>query len=85
MNTDDPLRYVTEKYREKSVYWIVHDPGNIRPCNGYVTLGDPNWGEPHLRDSGRSNVSFTNGHAEVLRSSSWYWSGTPWLDPKRGG
>ena len=85
VNTDDPLRCVTEKYREKSVYWIVHDPGNIRPCNGYVTSGDPNWGEPHLRDSGRSNVSFTNGHAEVLRSSVWYWYGTPWLDPDRRG
>ena len=45
----------------------------------------PNWGGPHLRHSGRSNVSFTDGHAEALPSFKWYWSGTPWLDPKRGG
>jgi prepilin-type N-terminal cleavage/methylation domain-containing protein/prepilin-type processing-associated H-X9-DG protein len=85
VHTTDPLRCVTEKSREKPGCWIVHDPGNSRPCNGCVTSGDPNWGGPHLRHSGRSNVSFTDGHAEVLRSSAWYWSGTPWLDPDRGG
>jgi hypothetical protein len=30
-------------------------------------------------------VAFGEGHVELLKSSRWYWGGTPWLDPKIGG
>ena len=85
VNTTNPRKCVTPQSPEKAGCWIVHDPGNSAPCGGCVTSSGPNWGGPHLRHSGRSNVSFTDGHAEGMPSFKWYWSGTPWLDPKRGG
>jgi prepilin-type processing-associated H-X9-DG protein/prepilin-type N-terminal cleavage/methylation domain-containing protein len=86
LNTRDPERCVTPLSPEKPGCWIVHDPGNDAPCSGCVTsAGDPNWGGPHLRHMQRSNVLFVDGHVEVMRSSKWYYAGTPWLRPDIGG
>jgi len=85
VNTTDPKKCVTPRSKEKPGCWIIQDPGSFEPCVCGLNPGDPNWGGPHLRHSNKSNVSFTDGHAEVLPSFKWYWSGTPWLDPKRGG
>lgn len=77
---------VTENSPEKPGCWIVHDPGNSAPCNGcVVSPNDPNWGGPHLRHNGRSNVSFADGHVDPMRASEWYWVDTPWLKPDEGG
>ena len=81
LNSKDPLRCVTVKSREKAGCWIVHDPGNDAPNTGGVTNTDPNWGGPHLRHMGRSNVLMVDNHVESMRASAWYWSGTPWLRP----
>jgi prepilin-type N-terminal cleavage/methylation domain-containing protein/prepilin-type processing-associated H-X9-DG protein len=85
LNSKDPLKCVTEKSPEKAGCWIVHDPANSAPCDGCVTTDDPNWGGPHLRHVGRSNVMFADGHVVAMRSSAWYWSDTPWLKPDIGG
>lgn len=86
VNTKDPQKCVTVDSPEKAGCWIVHDPGDDAPCTGCVTSsGDPNWGGPHLRHNGRSNVAFADSHVESMRSSQWYWSGTPWLKPNEGG
>ena len=85
LNTTDPLRCVTVTSPEKAGCWIVHDPGNDAPCGGCTTSSDPNWGGPHLRHSGRSNVSFVDGHVQGMKSAQWYWSGTPWLKVALGG
>jgi prepilin-type N-terminal cleavage/methylation domain-containing protein/prepilin-type processing-associated H-X9-DG protein len=85
INSKDPAKCVTVKSQEKPGCWIVHDPGNDAPNTGGVTGTDPNWGGPHLRHMGRSNVMFADTHVEAMRASTWYWSGTPWLDPKTGG
>lgn len=86
VNTTDPLKCVTEKSPEKAGCWIVHDPANDAPCGGCVTSeGDPNWGGPHLRHGGRSNVSFVDGHVQSMKASQWYWAGTPWLKVAIGG
>lgn len=77
---------VTTKSPYKPGCWIVHDPQFDAPCVGCVTSAlDPNWGGPHLRHSQRSNVGMVDGHVEAMRSSEWYWSGTPWLKPTVGG
>lgn len=81
----DPLKCVTEKTPEKAGAWVLHDPSNDAPCSGCVTSDDPNWGGPQLRHSGKSVVAFGEGHVELLKSSRWYWGGSPWLDPKVGG
>jgi hypothetical protein len=81
----DPLKCVTEKSPEKAGAWVLHDPINDAPCGGCVTSDDPNWGGPQLRHTGKSVVAFGEGHVELLKSSRWYWGGTPWLDPKIGG
>ena len=85
INSKDPLKCVTVKSPEKAGCWIVHDPGNDAPNTGGVTNTDPNWGGPHLRHLGRSNVMFADTHVESMRASTWYWTGTPWLDPQIGG
>ena len=84
-NTSDPMKAVTTKSPEKAGCWIVQDPASHMPCTCALNPGDQNWGGPHLRHSTKSNVSFTDGHAEALKASRWYWAKTPWLDPKRGG
>ena len=81
----DPLKCVTEKTPEKPGAWVLHDPLNDAPCTGCVTSDDPNWGGPHVRHAGRSVVTFGDGHTENMKPSRWYWAGTPWLDPARGG
>jgi prepilin-type N-terminal cleavage/methylation domain-containing protein/prepilin-type processing-associated H-X9-DG protein len=86
INTPDPAKCVTPQSPEKPGCWIVHDPANDAPCTGCVTSpGDPNWGGPQLRHSGRSVVLFADSHTERLKSSRWYWAGTPWLKPELGG
>jgi prepilin-type N-terminal cleavage/methylation domain-containing protein/prepilin-type processing-associated H-X9-DG protein len=86
LQTADPQKCVTTKSVYKPGCWIVHDPQFDAPCVGCVTsAGDPNWGGPHLRHSSRSTVGLVDGHAEAMRASQWYWSGTPWLNPNVGG
>ena len=86
VNTEDPQLCVTTKSPEKPGCWIVHDPADDAPCTGCVTsAGDPNWGGPHPRHSGRSAILFVDSHVESLQPSTWYWAGTPWLKPEFGG
>jgi prepilin-type N-terminal cleavage/methylation domain-containing protein/prepilin-type processing-associated H-X9-DG protein len=85
INTADPLKCVTDRTPEKPGCWIIHDPGSDAPNTGGVTNDDPNWGGPHPRHSGRSAISFVDGHIASLKPSQWYWSLTPWLQPNKGG
>ena len=85
LNTSNPLTCVTEKTPEKPGCWILHDVGNDAPDTGGVAGDDPNWGGPHPRHNGRSAIAFLDGHVESLKPSGWYWSLTPWLQPKKGG
>ncbi len=85
-NTRDPQRSVTPTSRKKPGCWILHDPGNDAPCTGCVSSpDDPNWGGPDPRHEFRSNVMFVDGHTESLKPAQWYYAGTPFLDPARGG
>ncbi len=85
-NTKDPQRAVTATSKKKPGCWIVHDPGNDAPCTGCVSSpDDPNWGGPDPRHDLRSIVMFVDGHTESLRPNQWYYAGTPYLDPARGG
>ncbi len=85
VNSPDPNKCVTAASPEKPGCWIVHDPGNDAPNNGGVTNTDPNWGGPHVRHLGRSNVLFADSHVQAMKASQWFWSGTPWLKPDQGG
>ncbi len=84
--TTDPLKCVTTQSPEKAGAWVLHDPVKSTPCDGCViSTGDPNWGGPHLRHSGRSEVVFADSHVEALLSSRWYYGGSPWLRADQGG
>jgi prepilin-type processing-associated H-X9-DG protein len=86
--TRDPLTCVTEKSPEKAGAWVLHDPVNSTPCDGCVvaaSTADPNWGGPHLRHAGKSNVAMTDAHVESLKASRWYFGGSGWLRPDVGG
>lgn len=82
LNTRNPEEAVTIESVEKPGAWVLHDPRDSSPCNGCVISTDPNWGGPLLRHDGFSNVTFVDTHVETLEAKSWYWGGTPWLDPK---
>lgn len=84
LRTADRLKCVTPRSPKKPGCWIVQDPGSDLPAS-LATTDDPNWGGPLLRHNERSVVMFVDGHAEALRASAWYWAGTPWLDPEKGG
>ena len=84
-STTDPNKCVTEKSKEKAGAWVLHDPTNDAPCSGCVTSSDPNWGGPHLRHGGKSNLTFADSHAETLKASRWYYGGSKWLKPSEGG
>ncbi len=84
----DPEKCVTVASAEKAGAWVLHDPTKSTPCDGCViapSTQDPNWGGPHLRHAGRSNVSFIDSHVEGMKASRWYYGDTPWLKPEFGG
>jgi prepilin-type N-terminal cleavage/methylation domain-containing protein len=39
----------------------------------------------YVTDNGRSVVALMDGRVEIKKASEWYWAGTPWLDPEKGG
>jgi prepilin-type N-terminal cleavage/methylation domain-containing protein/prepilin-type processing-associated H-X9-DG protein len=84
LNTVNPTTCCTAQSPEKPGCWIVQDPASSVPSS-FAATDDPNWGGPRLRHNERSAVMFVDGHVEVVRASSWYWGGTPWLDPTKGG
>jgi len=84
----DPLKCVTVASAEKAGAWVLHDPMKSSPCDGCVvapSTGDPNWGGPHLRHSGKSEIVFADSHVESLAASRWYYGETPWLRADTGG
>jgi len=84
-NNTNPDLSVNERSIEKPGSWILPDPGStVAGSQGAVNPNDPNWGGQHLRHMGRSSVLFVDGHIEGLKNT-WYYTGSPWLDPKRGG
>lgn len=85
LDTVNSLKCVTTQSPNKPGCWIVQDPSASAAPSAFATTTDPNWGGPRLRHNSRSVVTFVDGHVDTLRSSVWYWSGTPWLDPASGG
>ena len=66
---------------DKTGAWGLLDPAL------YVSTGltaDVNWAGPRLRHLETVNVGFVDGHVKALNAS-WYYPGTPWLDPAVGG
>ena len=85
LNTTNSQLCVTETTPEKPGCWILHDPGDDAPDTGGVAGDDPNWGGPHPCHSGRSAIAFLDSHVESMKPAQWYWSLSPWLNPKIGG
>jgi len=86
IESKDPEKCVTVNSPDKPGCWIVQDPSSTaQPAALALAADDPNWGGPRLRHHTKSVVCFVDGHTEVLKSSRWYWSGTPWLKPDFGG
>jgi prepilin-type N-terminal cleavage/methylation domain-containing protein/prepilin-type processing-associated H-X9-DG protein len=84
--TTDPEKCVTVNSPDKPGCWIVQDPSaSALPGPMAIAADDPNWGGPKVRHNSRSVVCFVDGHSESLKSSRWYWKGTPYLKPDFGG
>ncbi len=85
VNNANPAICVNLTSVKKPGCWIIPDPGsNVAGSQGAVNPADPNWGGQDLRHNTRSEVLFVDGHVEALQNT-WYFSGTQWLDPARGG
>ena len=69
---------------EKSGCWILIDPA-YPSLPGYASWANPDWGAPNPRHNDQANVGFCDGHVKSLRTAAWYYGGSPWLDPNRGG
>ncbi|MCW3060967.1 MAG: prepilin-type N-terminal cleavage/methylation domain [Capsulimonas sp.] len=65
---------------EKHAAWNMVDPqdGNAQSIN-------PDWSGPTARHQNMTETLFTDGHVKGMRVDRWYYSGTPWIDPSRGG
>ena len=65
--------------------WILQDPGPTAVgCPGCALTTDWNWGGPNPRHSEVANVGFVDGHVKAMKST-WYYGGTPWMNPAVGG
>ncbi|MEO7717785.1 MAG: prepilin-type N-terminal cleavage/methylation domain-containing protein [Capsulimonas sp.] len=65
----------------KHTAWNLIDP---QDANGQSANED--WSGPTVRHSNNmTETLFTDGHVKGMRVDRWYYSGTPWLDPDRGG
>ena len=81
---------VTEFSFYKPGCWILIQPNNPDVSGQTAVVAAvggnaPYWGGPHLRHSGRSNVSFLDGHVELLLSAPWYYADSNGLNPAVGG
>ncbi|HLX94237.1 MAG TPA: prepilin-type N-terminal cleavage/methylation domain-containing protein [Verrucomicrobiae bacterium] len=86
VDTTDPNLCVTVQSPQKAGAFVLNDAGATQPNSLVIDPINPDWCGPELRhNNGRSVVTMTDGHVEVKRASEWYWEGTPWLDPKKGG
>jgi prepilin-type N-terminal cleavage/methylation domain-containing protein/prepilin-type processing-associated H-X9-DG protein len=71
--------------------WLLNDPteGTIAAGDGSPSSAqdpaDNNWSGPYMRHLEMANVGFVDGHVKAMKTEKWYYSNTPWLDPKRGG
>jgi len=74
---------VTPTSKLKLGAWMLGDP-QVGQCPSCVVGDNPNWCGPHARHNQRSSNGFSDGHVESMKVD-WYYSNTPWLDPKRGG
>ena len=84
-NNANPALCVSLTSVVKPGSWIIPDPGsNVAGSQGANNPADPNWGGQHLRHDERSEVLFSDGHVEGLKNT-WYFSGSPWLNPNLGG
>ncbi len=70
----------------KASSWILIYPNQT--ATQYTSLvlnaGDPDYAGPIYRHNKRANVSFVDGHVDLM-GETWYYNGSPWLDAFRGG
>ena len=70
----------------KASSWLLIYPDQT--ATQYTSLvlnaGDPDYAGPVYRHNRRTNVSFVDGHVELM-GETWYYNGSPWLDASRGG
>jgi prepilin-type N-terminal cleavage/methylation domain-containing protein/prepilin-type processing-associated H-X9-DG protein len=73
--------YVTTASTPKESSWLLADP----TVNGYADSGNGDWAAPILRHNGMTSIGYLDGHVKVMLPDAWYFPGSQWLDPTRGG
>ena len=67
-------------WTKKPASWVLDDP-----TDGYITGDYGDWGAPATRHLETSVVGFLDGHVKAMRTPTWYYNSTPWLNPAIGG
>jgi prepilin-type N-terminal cleavage/methylation domain-containing protein/prepilin-type processing-associated H-X9-DG protein len=79
---------------QNSSPWLIADTNSLKSVclllsqpslSNALNAGDPNWCGPNPRHLETVNTMFVDGHVKALKTSSWYYGTTPWLDPAIGG
>ena len=85
-NTSDPNVSVRPDSLLKPGCWILADPSSdVAASASAADPDDANWGGPAPRHGERSNNAFADGHTELMKPAQWYWAGSRWLRPEKGG
>ena len=86
LNTANALLCVTMGSRQKAGSFVLNDPSDTQPNDLVIHADNGDWCGPELRHPGaRSALTLTDGHVELKTAQEWYWAGTPWLRPEKGG
>lgn len=72
----------------KASAWLLVYPTETAPAHAYTQLvlsaGDADYAGPIYRHNKKVNVSFVDGHVELM-GETWYYDGSPWLNGLVGG
>lgn len=72
----------------KASAWLLVYPTETAPAHNWSQLvlsaGDPDYAGPIYRHNKKVNVSFVDGHVELM-GETWYYDGSPWLNALVGG
>ena len=88
VNPPGPDGYVAESSPAKPMSYLLGDLAgepNLPGVPDWLTGNDNEWAGPGVRHLGTTNVLFFDGHVKAMHAGDFYYPGSPWLEPTKGG
>ena len=76
-----PLPHVTPSTPRKGGSWLLW----TADFPGVTEESNSEWAGPSIRHRETGVVGFADGHVKPMRAETWYYVGSPWLEPALGG